>query len=932
MQTSLGRNPFLKRARKENEEKPKSPYSSITANNTELKDEVKEMVNSEPGDVFLQSKEEESFSTPISSISNPLTSCNEPTGETTHSHLFSFVTGGQTSLKNKWKVKRRPKVDRKSLIGEKLNKQIAKDDTFDNSEKKGCVVVPDIVKFVNPESNRKWETQETRSADEESSVANVFHMSEKNNMQDNEEYGRKVTLNRRRHSPDKLALMRTHMDMLKEMQDHQTRMVSERGRERMKQLVDELRNIGGQQGNDSNIHMEKRIGLEQEEDLKMSSEMLSCEQDVSLLASSSTASTSQVVSSFNESSQEIIPKENYSTVENPSEEAHASLTSLAELDSNTIEKIAYFLQQQEHSLRYLRLQHATQRRLFKAFLEDASEDKLKDESFISHIEQFMASSSCSPVHKDEMEPLLEVKCDPSNALVTTCGYSYPSGSYDFALHALKEYILEYPAVFQVENSQGRKQQVVQRALISYLAFNPLANGIAARQKVVEYYRKYQRTRSEQKWKLTEIEKLLETIVEQGSAHKKQSTFIPYAQDRCPFQEESVAKKWCLRVLMDKRKQDHEFPSVDYLNQLVKEAKHSSPQMYSWYEDFHWRIWDCCVQNLSETQLFLSCLATCSPNSSLQQNIVNAMLNYRALSQGKRPRWGPYPMRSLVNYLAGALGRPSGHKVRAFLENLLFPLHSKSVTIDTHMQKIALGTGRLSLSPLEYAVLEDYFRFVSNKIEESLPHRLQSSLWSVVAGDMDYCSELEHYRKVVTLEWPFTLDKEETRTALIQSLRSILLEMGYLTRLDCGEMNDMPRFYIYIPLRKETLKSLKGHIALRRAFARKQQRQLLPQEEQEIEEYERAIQYCQIGEETQMNNPSDVKWFYRDWCQFRAYCLPMTLHLEELNGKRWELMTHNYHWEEGMNDSDHEDPYFGSHLYFEGCRDLQIVLEKGGLWK
>jgi hypothetical protein len=30
--------------------------------------------------------------------------------------------------------------------------------------------------------------------------------------------------------------------------------------------------------------------------------------------------------------------------------------------------------------------------------------------------------------------------------------------------------------------------------------------------------------------------------------------------------------------------------------------------------------------------------------------------------------------------------------------------------------------------------------------------------------------------------------------------------------------------------------------------------------------------------------------------------------------------------------EHEDPYFGSHQYFDGCRDLQVVLEPNGLDK
>jgi tetrahydromethanopterin S-methyltransferase subunit B len=42
-------------------------------------------------------------------------------------------------------------------------------------------------------------------------------------------------------------------------------------------------------------------------------------------------------------------------------------------------------------------------------------------------------------------------------------------------------------------------------------------------------------------------------------------------------------------------------------------------------------------------------------SWLFQNTVNALLNFRAISQDCRPKWGSYPGRNLLNYLAGVLG-------------------------------------------------------------------------------------------------------------------------------------------------------------------------------------------------------------------------------------------------------------------------------------
>ena len=100
---------------------------------------------------------------------------------------------------------------------------------------------------------------------------------------------------------------------------------------------------------------------------------------------------------------------------------------------------------------------------------------------------------------------------------------------------------------------------------------------------------------------------------------------------------------------------------------------------------------------------------------VSQNALNSLLNFRALSQGLRPRWGTYPVNSLVNYLAGSLGRPSGKKVRCFLDNLLFPDTSQAVTIDTHMIAFLFGNGRQSLAPWEYAILEDLYRTAAREV-------------------------------------------------------------------------------------------------------------------------------------------------------------------------------------------------------------------------
>ena len=95
--------------------------------------------------------------------------------------------------------------------------------------------------------------------------------------------------------------------------------------------------------------------------------------------------------------------------------------------------------------------------------------------------------------------------------------------------------------------------------------------------------------------------------------------------------------------------------------------------------------------------------------------MNALLNFRAVSQHCRPRYGSYPNEMLVNYLGSALGAPSGSKVTAFLSNLTQPQTSPAVTLDTHMQQLLLGEGRQTLLAWEYAILEDYVRTLARSL-------------------------------------------------------------------------------------------------------------------------------------------------------------------------------------------------------------------------
>ncbi len=117
----------------------------------------------------------------------------------------------------------------------------------------------------------------------------------------------------------------------------------------------------------------------------------------------------------------------------------------------------------------------------------------------------------------------------------------------------------------------------------------------------------------------------------------------------------------------------ELPTEEKFRASFEKGK--SQGMNSWYHDYNALIKEYCMGDQEELEvsimkrnsclhvlIFTSLLATCSVNSGIAQNAINALLNFRALSQNLRPRWGSYPYRGLVNYLAGVLGTPSGQKV------------------------------------------------------------------------------------------------------------------------------------------------------------------------------------------------------------------------------------------------------------------------------
>jgi hypothetical protein len=295
-----------------------------------------------------------------------------------------------------------------------------------------------------------------------------------------------------------------------------------------------------------------------------------------------------------------------------------------------------------------------------------------------------------------------------------------------------ESIEEYPKVFK-ELKEFHKTTIIQKALKKFIGYDPTAVGMIARRQYVEEQKTYYHLTGRNSKSVVPIETLLEEV-EQGHVLRKSWNFFPETRNRLPFKsfeyefatwtvlssfvcrsrlivvllDERSACYWLRKTLYSKITENISIPTLEQFKQAYLKGKAQGFDM--WYQEFFDLIYDATGHNRKELKFFMSLLATSSPNSSISQNTMSALFNYRALSQGSRPQFGSYPFRSLLNYLAGGLGRPSGRKVRCFLENLIRPQKSTAVTIDTHMQKFLVGTGRLSLSAFEYAVLKKAPKF------------------------------------------------------------------------------------------------------------------------------------------------------------------------------------------------------------------------------
>eukprot|EP01134_Creolimax_fragrantissima_P002318 CFRG2318T1 len=427
----------------------------------------------------------------------------------------------------------------------------------------------------------------------------------------------------------------------------------------------------------------------------------------------------------------------------------------------------------------------------------------------------------------------------------------------------------------------------------------------------------------------------------GYCFKKSRKYFPSTYLRQPFATIEEAQDAIREHMPEKIAEGFTLPSLEqFENTLQKGIEHQR-----WYHSFYSLVFDGCGGDPDELKLFMSLLATSSPNSNVHQNTLSALLNYRAISQDCRPKWGSYPSSNLLNYLAGALGVPSGMKIRCFLDNLANARTSECVTIDTHMQRFLLGNGHLSLSPFHYAILEDYCRTAARLLPIRIQaHEMQASIWCTIAGPFSFKQEISQCRRSHTFQLcsaartaglgPQTRGcKDDDTVATIQKilmnsnghrlavriLREKLLDIGYMSYLDDANFNGeswaTATVTMLVPIRQQHTMGIKGRLDMRKRYAERQNRELRPNEVKEREREERVLERTLGSATGEIDNPGDKEWFDRDMSMVARWLYTEDKHATLIRAATMEA---------------ERDPYFKTHLHFAGsAATLTRLLPTGG---
>ena len=537
---------------------------------------------------------------------------------------------------------------------------------------------------------------------------------------------------------------------------------------------------------------------------------------------------------------------------------------------------------------------------------------------------------------------------------------------------LRDLFLNFPPrTFSMPD--GPLTMIVQQVLLRLLEHDPNFIGLQTRRQILQDYQGLLQ-RGYWKWRENpvQMEELLSDMLEGSSSSSASasspetttaaiwagSAYFPGAPHRIPFQDYATGAEWIKRIMPQRiAYANGEVISLEGLRALYTEGLRTGGEC--WYDALHVYIRRATLNDYATYSSFLSLLATSSRNTSVAQNTICALRNFRALSQGCRPSGGAYPHSSLTNYLGGVLGVPTGPKVSAFLSNLVDPSASPAVTVDTHMERLVLGKGRLGLATYEYAAVEDLLRCAARECGATAPHRFQAAVWTAAVGPVSFLTELQTYvvtetfilpsaegrhllpsvsalpaghlavaqRALRQLETAPTTESEALWQQAVTCIQRQLLRAGYLNIYVEDDSHVMQRkitLRLLAPLRRENAASIKNRLANRRSFQSRRRDQssnpwIQAAEDEEADQAQQTLDELKQAEAHTMLHQDDRLWYERDMRALRCWLLEETAAAT--------LADCDY-----TPQAEH-DPYYGTHVFFDGSEAmLPQLFPPGGFYQ
>lgn len=184
----------------------------------------------------------------------------------------------------------------------------------------------------------------------------------------------------------------------------------------------------------------------------------------------------------------------------------------------------------------------------------------------------------------------------------------------------------------------------------------------------------------------------------------------------------------------------------------------------------------------------------------------------------------------------------------------------------------------------------------------------------------YISSLEMSLQFIT-KYISSYSSSFTSSPLFQKavnlIRNKLVELGYLNveGIHSDDGKEI-KLRILAPIRQESAAAIKNHLNLRKQYAKKQKRELFPNEQKEILQGESTLAQFQTTNHRTLDNPSDSEWYNYDLKKIQ--CWMLSLDESEIGPQ--------------PNARNEKDPYFYSHIHFLELGDeFSVSITAGSFW-